>query len=1324
MSRILHFQYTCALATIIVLNCFYNDLKSQNSYDSQNLTNYSDYSNKQISPSENNNHKNLQNLYSHDLISSELDYCKGGIYDGRKPEDEIVSLRDETSKHFRNANGTYDAIITAGSPLNYLENGIWKTVRKEILPNTTAHFNNYDYANITNTQKTFYSDNSNGGLIIENNGYLIEEWINPEIAWIVDSNQISNLSVADSDAEVNLNVLTYQNSFPGIDVRFTQNNGGKKLDLIIKDNSIFSSIPEGAEYLAFNETIILPDGWSYKLDELSCLKIYNNYGECVFVYLAPEYYDSNSATGTSFGKYTIENNNNELRISTLIPVEWLTSTERVFPLIIDPTTQIYAFQGGYQTADGNYNDNSYNNYTGWNGIVLYHGYAKFNTSSINDNFIINNANLTLYCNGGYDNNPETVRTYSIETYYGPYFAYNINYFNELADGDLYSMDVVDILNAYHGPSTLSGAEAHIKAQLPNDRFQIGFLITLDWKKFGPESYISINYTTAFSITNFSPLKTCFNSGTSITIEGYEFTGATQVQINGTDAAFTVVDDNTITTTLPNGATSGYISVTTPAGTETSLYTLMVKSLPTEPNPVTASPSTICSGGTSNLNAISDGSTINWYTEASGGTSIGSSNSGDNFPVNPISTTTYYAESQSINNKYYINSNIGILWPGAENDPINAMNTVFGAGNWIHEYFETVNISELLSPNTSFIYLEGSCMGATELEAFLTAHITEIENWVNNGGNLLLKSAPNEDNGMSFGFGGTILFLSGNTPSTFGNSIDNSHPIFNGPYMPCGVSFTGGSFSHAAITGTGLTNLIIGNLDYISLAEKDWGVGKVVFSGMTLPYWWNPDPNSYNLLQNIISYLGFYPNCISENRTPVTVTVVDDPTLSDPIFSDDNICVSFSTSISSTLTGGTEMAFLWEYSSDNIIWNTVNDNTPSGAIYTDQTTETLSISGINAEGTYYYRLSATSTGEGCNTPVYSNSAMLTVVFDDENPSASNPNPISIECISDLPTPDISVVTDEADNIATNPTVEWIEDISDNNYCPEIITRYYKISDNCLNNITVTQEITIIPTTAPIVPANESFTVECIADAVAPSTPIVTDVCGISLTPVFESMTDNPEPLECEGTRTYRYSYTDCASNVSYWEYTYTIEREDFTMPADDGNTVACIADAVEPTPPVVNDDCGNAITPSAPVISGDYNGCESTHIYTFTYTDCEGNTHDWIYTYTVEREDFTMPDDDGSTVACIADAVEPTPPIVTDNCSNAITPSAPVISGDYDGCEGTHIYTFTYTDCEGNSHDWIYTYTVEREDFTMPADDGSTVACIADAVEPTPPVVTD
>jgi hypothetical protein len=51
-----------------------------------------------------------------------------------------------------------------------------------------------------------------------------------------------------------------------------------------------------------------------------------------------------------------------------------------------------------------------------------------------------------------------------------------------------------------------------------------------------------------------------------------------------------------------------------------------------------------------------------------------------------------------------------------------------------------------------------------------------------------------------------------------------------------------------------------------------------------------------------------------------------------------------------------------------------------------------------------------------------------------------------------------------------------------------------------------------------------------------------------------------------------------------------------------------------------------------------------------------------------------------------------------------------------------VYTFTYTDCSGNSHVWTYTYTIDIPDFVLPADGASTVNCPADAVAPTPPML--
>jgi hypothetical protein len=55
------------------------------------------------------------------------------------------------------------------------------------------------------------------------------------------------------------------------------------------------------------------------------------------------------------------------------------------------------------------------------------------------------------------------------------------------------------------------------------------------------------------------------TGTLVTIKGSAFTGASKVTINGTTASFLVVSDVTITMTVPFGATTGLIQVTTAGG---------------------------------------------------------------------------------------------------------------------------------------------------------------------------------------------------------------------------------------------------------------------------------------------------------------------------------------------------------------------------------------------------------------------------------------------------------------------------------------------------------------------------------------------------------------------------------------------------------------------------------------------------------------------------------------------------------------------------------------------------------------------------------------
>src|SRR5207247_1779000 len=76
-----------------------------------------------------------------------------------------------------------------------------------------------------------------------------------------------------------------------------------------------------------------------------------------------------------------------------------------------------------------------------------------------------------------------------------------------------------------------------------------------------------------TITSFTPASGPV--GTSVTISGTNFTGATAVLFNSVSASFTVNSATAITATVPAGATSGPIGVTTPDGTASSASSFTV-----------------------------------------------------------------------------------------------------------------------------------------------------------------------------------------------------------------------------------------------------------------------------------------------------------------------------------------------------------------------------------------------------------------------------------------------------------------------------------------------------------------------------------------------------------------------------------------------------------------------------------------------------------------------------------------------------------------------------------------------------------------------------
>ncbi|RIH66068.1 HYR domain-containing protein [Mariniphaga sediminis] len=212
------------------------------------------------------------------------------------------------------------------------------------------------------------------------------------------------------------------------------------------------------------------------------------------------------------------------------------------------------------------------------------------------------------------------------------------------------------------------------------------------------------------------------------------------------------------------------------------------------------------------------------------------------------------KESGIGNAAYIISTSGAPW--GQNTNEQAMDMVFGSGNWDQLYYETLDPGTLLSNAYDFIFMEGGDDNANEMETFVDANISALETWVANGGHLFLNAAPNEGDGMNWGFWGVEL----NYPSSSGSAeaAAPEHPIFAGPFTPVITGpYSGSSYSHASIPEE--LNVVVliqevGNPNKQILSYAEWGSGLVFFGGMTTTNFHSPQPEATNLRANMIDFL--------------------------------------------------------------------------------------------------------------------------------------------------------------------------------------------------------------------------------------------------------------------------------------------------------------------------------------------------------------------------------------------------------------------------------------------------------------------------------------
>jgi hypothetical protein len=204
---------------------------------------------------------------------------------------------------------------------------------------------------------------------------------------------------------------------------------------------------------------------------------------------------------------------------------------------------------------------------------------------------------------------------------------------------------------------------------------------------------------------------------------------------------------------------------------------------------------------------------------------------------------------AVGNVAYVSQTGGEPWGMPGN--VNALNDVFGAGNWSRLDFPTAVGDGLW--DYDFILLDGGDGANDQFTAFVNTYRTEMEDWVYAGGSLIINAARWSD-GSDLDLGMGIIMHDG--ASDTGTADNTSHPIFDGPYGFTGDFFDGDSLAHDYITGDGLTSLMTGDIGYSILAEKQYGSGNVIAGGLTLPFFGEHDLWSANcdeFHRNLLAY---------------------------------------------------------------------------------------------------------------------------------------------------------------------------------------------------------------------------------------------------------------------------------------------------------------------------------------------------------------------------------------------------------------------------------------------------------------------------------------
>lgn len=310
---------------------------------------------------------------------------------------EDRSRRDKWSYHYKLSNGHYGAQIYS-APVNYFKDGKWVPIIPILKPSNKQ---GYAFECFEMNGKVSIPQQNTGKTQIEFDGKQVS--FLPKGLRIVSDNGETNFysqKQVKNAQKVSNNEVHFENVYDGLTEYVGIGNDAFSFHLIVSSLSSFIANASNNSYIEYDIVVNFPEnstplGYQSNFITKNGITFYNQNQEFVFRITPPIMFDSNQNEEYEYKWTSVSNGEGILTLR--VPISWLKSSERVFPITIDPSVEIYATGSGYVEVSGgvlgaNYaitqNNNMKTGGTISAGLIpatnydKLRGFAQFNLSSI------------------------------------------------------------------------------------------------------------------------------------------------------------------------------------------------------------------------------------------------------------------------------------------------------------------------------------------------------------------------------------------------------------------------------------------------------------------------------------------------------------------------------------------------------------------------------------------------------------------------------------------------------------------------------------------------------------------------------------------------------------------------------------------------------------------------------------------------------------------------------------------------------------------------------------------------------------------------------